>query len=146
MITNDRPLVVIESPFSAPTDKEITRNVYYAMLAVRDSLGKGEAPYASHLFFTQLLDDSLENERILGIDAGLAVTANAKSTIIYADLGISTGMQYGMEVAERLNRKIIKRYLFNKSLSINDMEKLIFNTSEQLGLPRPAAVKAIYIK
>ena len=146
MSINKRNLVVVESPFSAPTNKEIIRNVYYAMLAVRDSLDKGEAPYASHLFFTQMLDDSLEYERMMGIDAGLVVASGARYTVVYADLGISSGMQYGIDAAAKLNRNIIKRYLFDKSLSIKDIERLIFDASKRYGLPRPDAVEAIYIK
>ena len=58
MTETSKPFTVIESPFSAPTIDELVRNIQYAMLAVRDSLSRGEAPYASHLFYTQMLDDN----------------------------------------------------------------------------------------
>ena len=40
----ESPFTVIESPFTAPTTDGLVRNVQYAMLAVRDSLARGEAP------------------------------------------------------------------------------------------------------
>ena len=52
-----RPKVQLESPFGAPTRENIITNVAYALLAMRDSLGRGEAPFASHLLYTQMLDD-----------------------------------------------------------------------------------------
>ncbi len=52
--------VIIESPYSG----DIPRNLLYARLCVFDCLNRGEAPYASHLFFTQVLNDNdLEKER-----------------------------------------------------------------------------------
>lgn len=65
-----RPLVIIESPYAG----DVLRNVSYARAAVRDSVLRGEAPIASHLLFTQagVLQDDIENERAMGIEAGLA--------------------------------------------------------------------------
>lgn len=99
-----RKFTLIETPFSAPTEEGIVRNVSYAMLAVRDSLARGEAPYASHLFFTQMLDDNNPHERELGINTGLAIGALASQSAIYTDLGISRGMEYGIAHAEQLGR------------------------------------------
>jgi hypothetical protein len=42
-------LVIIESPYAG----DVEPNVAYAKAAVLDCLSRGEAPYASHLFFTQ---------------------------------------------------------------------------------------------
>lgn len=44
-----RRLVVVESPYAG----DVERNVAYAKRCVLDCLKRGEAPYASHLFFTQ---------------------------------------------------------------------------------------------
>lgn len=63
-------LVILESPFAG----DVKRNILYARMCVRDSLGRGEAPIASHLLYTQsgILNDNLPEERQWGIDAGLA--------------------------------------------------------------------------
>jgi hypothetical protein len=89
--------VILESPYAGDVD----RNVTYARLCLRDSLLRGEAPIASHLLYTQpnVLDDNLPEERQLGIDAGLSWREVAEATVVYTDLGISKGMQYGIDKA-----------------------------------------------
>lgn len=92
-------LVILESPYAG----DIEENVKYARAAVRDSLLRGEAPIASHLLYTQegILDDSKEDERRHGIDAGLAWRRVADASVVYMDRGISTGMQYGIDAAKK---------------------------------------------
>lgn len=102
-------LVIVESPYAG----DIESNVAYARAAVRDCLLRGEAPLASHLLYTQpgVLRDEVPAEREHGIDAGLAWGRVAEVTIIYTDLGISRGMQYGIDSATRAGRPIEYRSL-----------------------------------
>lgn len=95
-------LVAIESPYTG----DVERNVRYAKACVMDCLRRGEAPYASHLFYTQvgLLDDTNPEERKLGMEAGKAWELNAVLTVIYTDLGISKGMAWGIEECEAAGR------------------------------------------
>jgi hypothetical protein len=95
-------LVIIESPFAGATLAEELDNIAYARAAVRDSLGRGEAPIASHLLYTQrgILDDNIPSERQWGIDAGLAWRAVAQGSVVYTDRGISKGMEYGIAAAK----------------------------------------------
>lgn len=90
-------LVILESPFAG----DIETNIRYARACVRDSLLRGEAPIASHLLYTQegILNDDIPSERQHGIDAGLAWREVATGSVIYTDLGISRGMQYGIDAA-----------------------------------------------
>lgn len=107
-------LVILESPFQAPTPELIERNVAYARAAVMDCLSRGEAPYASHIFFTQpgLLDDSIPQQRALGILAGLAWGKKADATVVYCDLGTdSPGVKHGIERARAEGRPVEERYL-----------------------------------
>lgn len=96
--------VIIESPYAG----NIEKNVEYARKCVRDSLLRGEAPIASHIMYTQqgILDDAVAEERRQGIDAGLEWRHVADATVVYADLGISPGMKYGIEAAERSGKKL----------------------------------------
>lgn len=100
--------VILESPFAAPDEAGVTRNVAYARRAMRDSLLRGEAPMASHLLYAAsgALDDTNPDERALGIDAGLAWGREAALTVVYRDLGISKGMQYGIDRAIREGREV----------------------------------------
>lgn len=120
------------------------RNVQYTMLAVRDSLSRGEAPYASHLFYTQVLDDNDSNERQLGIDAGLAICRHADQTTIYADLGVSRGMEYGIETARKASRNIIERRLLPHATSLDEINTLLLQEYEKHDLPSPNVIASIY--
>lgn len=91
--------VIIESPYAGKTPEETQKNVEYARACLRDSLMRGEAPFASHLLYTQegVLDDTIPNERIRGILAGFAWRDAAERTAVYIDLGVTEGMSDGIE-------------------------------------------------
>jgi hypothetical protein len=95
-------LVIIESPFAG----DIARNIAYASACMRHCLSLGEAPFASHLLYTQALNDQIVRERAKGIAAGLAWARRADATIVYDDFGISDGMRLGIEDAKRCGRPI----------------------------------------
>ena len=105
-------LVVVESPFAG----DVEANIEYARACVRDSLLRGEAPIASHLLYTQpgILDDDIPAERQQGIDAGLAWRAVAQASVVYADRGISRGMEYGMAAAKAAGLPVEIRSLSEK--------------------------------
>lgn len=92
--------VIIESPFKS--DNELLTKKYkkYLALAIADSLERGEAPFASHGFYTLYLDDSIQEERKKGICAGFAWGKVAELVAIYADYGISAGMKAGIKRAK----------------------------------------------
>lgn len=87
--------VILESPYSG----DVETNVRYARACVRDSLKRGEAPLASHLLYTQdgILDDTVPEERDLGIGAGLAWLKEADKHVFYVDRGLSGGMRDAMK-------------------------------------------------
>jgi hypothetical protein len=83
--------VVIESPYAG----DVERNLEYARRAMRDCILHDEAPYASHLLYTQpgILNDNDPTERALGIFLGFAWRDLADSVIFYTDYGWSSGMK-----------------------------------------------------
>lgn len=96
--------VILESPYAGLDDLERERNRRYLAACLRDSLMRGEAPFASHGLYTlpgALVDDD-PAERTLGIDAGFAWRVVAEATALYVDYGITTGMRLGLEHAERM--------------------------------------------
>ena len=103
--------VLIESPLAAATVDDRLRNIQYARECVLDCLRRGEAPYASHLFFPQVLDDTNPVERQLGIEAGLLWGEAADRTVVYQDLGVSPGMQLGIARAHDVGRGVEYRKL-----------------------------------
>jgi|ERR1700674_170068 len=101
--------VIIESPYSGDTE----RNVTYARRCLLDSLSRGEAPFASHLLYTQVLDDSKPSERLLGMESGSAWYQVADAVIVYRDFGISAGMRIGIQLAGKLGRPVEYREVGN---------------------------------
>lgn len=106
--------VLVESPYMYrhPDAGEraigLLRNVTYARLAMRDCFLRGHEPFASHVLYTQplILNDDVPEERDLGINAGLSWGAMAERTVLYVDLGISTGMRFGVENAQKAQRPV----------------------------------------
>lgn len=95
------PLVIVESPFAHAVHE--IKGLYrdYLREAARDCFLREEVPFASHALFTQWLDDDDAHERQVGIAGGLVFAAGyAQRSVVYHDLGISTGMTTGIESAE----------------------------------------------
>lgn len=92
-------LVIVESPYAGAVEEHIQ----YAQDALHDCLMRGEAPFASHLLYTQpgVLRDDVPHERRQGIDAGHAWMRVADYVVVYVNLGISPGMQKGIDAAQQ---------------------------------------------
>jgi len=103
--------VIIESPYAG----DVKRNITYAKHCMNDSLRRGEAPIASHLLYTQdgILDDDIPEERMLGINAGLAWKSVADKQVFYIDYGYSSGMKYAKEYAVKNNIEIEERQILD---------------------------------
>ncbi len=101
--------VIIESPYAG----DVERNLRYLRACMADCLARYEAPFASHGLYTQpgVLDDTIQDERDLGIKAGFAWREVAHLTAVYADLGITKGMQAGIHDATTRNRPLEFRRL-----------------------------------
>lgn len=105
--------VVLESRFSAPDVRGLVFNKKFTLACMRDCFLRGEAPYASHVIYAQthILDDFIASERALGMHAGFLWGDLALKTVVYTDLGISTGMQMGIDHAEKMGRLVEYRTL-----------------------------------
>ena len=101
--------VLVESPYAG----DILTNLNYARAALADCLKRSEAPFASHLLYTQpgVLDDKIPAERAMGIEAGFAWGRLADVTVVYTDLGITPGMNLGIIQAEAEGRPVEYRDL-----------------------------------
>ena len=105
--------VQLESPFAGSNPTARGLNQLYLRAALRDSLLRGEAPFASHAIYAQqfVLDDSIPAERALVIETDLAFLSVAEKVVVYVDRGIGSGMAQGMESARELGIEIEKRSL-----------------------------------
>lgn len=120
--------VVIESPLSG----DFVRNVRYARLCMLDSLRRGEAPFASHLLYTQMLDDVVPDQRRLGMNAGFVWGEVGELRAFYCDLGISSGMEEGEREAQKVGQRTIRRFL------PEDLMRLL-DTDEDIGATEACA-------
>lgn len=111
-----KKLVILESPYNG----DVERNIKYARAALEDSVRFfGEAPIASHLLYTQCLDESKAEDRQLGIDAGLAWHRVCDYAVFYIDLGYSAGMLDAQVLYRREGIKMIERRLFGWPVQTN---------------------------
>ena len=98
---------ILESPFALDVEK----NRLFAIACSRDMLQRGEAPFASHLIYPQLLTKYTEEERQKGMAAGRAWIQVAEVSVVYTDLGITEGMIRGIAEAEAKGVTVERRRL-----------------------------------
>lgn len=96
-----------------PWEAELQKNIDYARACMADCLKRGEAPFASHLLYTQpgVLDDTVPDERKLGIEAGWAWRSASAKSVVYTDRGTTIGMKMGIEAAGKMGHPIEYRTL-----------------------------------
>lgn len=105
-----RDLVNLESPYAGNVDLHIM----YAQFCMHDCLvNYNEAPFASHLLYTQpnVLDDDIPEERSHGIEAGRDFAYMTDKTVVYTDLGVSSGMKWALDHADEIKHPVIERQL-----------------------------------
>lgn len=128
--------VVIESPYAG----DVVRNLAYARAAMHHCLLQNEAPFASHLLYTQpgVLDDNNRAERSLGIQAGFVWREHADLTAVYIDYGITPGMWAGIIHAHATGIPITWRTLIaSDEESVALINAAIREWSQQLAATYP---------
>ena len=96
-------VIIVESPYKSTSELELQFKLAYARALLDHVLKRGDCPLASHLLYTQVLDDRDVAHRKLGISAGLAPLKFADGHAFGVDLGISDGMRQAMEIAKTGN-------------------------------------------
>ena len=128
-------LVIIESPCKATSIAQQLRNRKYAIKCMLDSIDKGEAPFAAHLLYPQILTEETVDDQNVGIKLGLQWGEKAAKTIVYQDLGITSEMNYGIRNAFRHGRPIEYRNIPNAiDHNIDSLEALALEVSEYFGV------------
>tara|TARA_R110000765_G_scaffold26802_1_gene65500 strand:+ start:81 stop:437 length:357 start_codon:yes stop_codon:yes gene_type:complete len=110
--------VIIESPYAG----DLVNNVSYARGCLWDSLSRQESPFASHLLYTQVLNDKIPEQREMGLRLALSWYNTADLCAVYTDLGISSGMEHGIAYAYSIGLTVEKR-------SIKDASQTSFGPS-----------------
>lgn len=110
-----RPRVIVCSPYAG----DVERNVAYAKEALSHSISMLEAPLASHLLYTQVLDDNCPVERMIGLGCEKAWGFRADTVVFYVDYGMSAGMLNTLAWAERFEIPVEYRTL-HRSFEVTD--------------------------
>jgi len=92
-----KPLVYIASPLSG----DVEQNLEFARKACRFAIEQEVTPFAPHLLYTQMLDDSNPADRQIGIDMGNQMLELCDELWLCGDR-ISEGMANEKELAEQL--------------------------------------------
>lgn len=111
--------VILCSPYRPDCDPDsieyvniLARNLNYVRACVSDSIfNHKEAPFASHLLYTQILDDKIPAQRALGLEAEHSWFQGAHTVVMYIDLGISEGMLKAERLAGCMGMRVEKRII-----------------------------------
>lgn len=83
----------------------VTNNVSCARIYCKKAMEQGVIPIAPHIYFTQFLNDDIEEERNLGMEAGLQLLLECSEIWVY---GTPTeGMKKEIEYAKEYGIKIV---------------------------------------
>lgn len=114
LMTNKMPqrlLVVIECPYMSEDVANLPRNIKYAEYCLGDSIRRGEAPILSNLLYKQVLNYRVAIEHDTALLSNMSWIAVADIVAVYADYGISPGMQAAINTAKLRMKKIEYRLL-----------------------------------
>lgn len=111
LIWGDPPLTVGDCLGTKIKPCSFKFNIRYAQLCLLDCLQRGEAPFASHLIYTQVLDDRQLDEREHSMRAGLEWASLADLCVVYQDLGVSAGMNAAIAFADNRGVPVERRSL-----------------------------------
>ena len=124
-------IVIIESPYAG----DIEANEAYLESCIKDSFSRGEAPLASHGFYTRYLDDTDTEQRKLGMACGFIWMQVCDLVAVYIDRGISQGMFQGIQQAKA----------YGKTIDIRSLSE-ISKPSARPWIPKELPVRKIPIK
>ena len=101
-----RPVVYVASPYAGDTAGNISRAAEYCRFVVN----KGAIPLAPHLLYPQFMDDSDEDQRILGLRFAISLLYRCDELWVFGKP--SEGMSH--EIAKAKKRGIPIKYYNHK--------------------------------
>ena len=112
--------LVIESPYAG----DVEDNIEFARVVCLYAIYLGYAPIASHLLYTQFLDDDIQEERMLGIEAGLAWSSQAEEVWFCLQEGakLSKGMSLAMDRYTELQMNYSIKYFTWDGMDLNEVD------------------------
>ena len=96
----NRRKIYVASRYAGDVDANVSAAVTYCRLVIDE----GYMPVASHLLYPQILNDSIPEERELGLLFGLALLAACDEVWVFGE--VSPGVAQEIEEAKRLKKQI----------------------------------------
>ena len=105
---------------SSPLRGDVGENVKKARAYAKYIIDTGNSPVLPHLFFTQMLDDYVTDERTAGIACGMKWLEKSDEVWFFAKNAdeFSDGMKTEYDLAVKLNKVI--RFVDPAKIQIND--------------------------
>lgn len=94
------------SPYRAKNSDDLDRNIAYAQELTRKAVDAGYAPVTPHLYLTQCLDDSKEDEREAGMAVAAEILLLCDVVFVGDKYGISEGMASEIRLAKDCEIKV----------------------------------------
>lgn len=102
----------------SPLRGDYGSNIEFARSCMLDSLKRGEAPFAPHILYTQVLDDTNAEDRARGMEAAEAWINACDVMVAYLDRGVSSGMRAEISAAHRIGLRVEGRRFDDPSVCI----------------------------
>lgn len=103
------PRVFICSPYKANSRERRELYRQYAQEMALLAINEGKAPYAPHLYLTDILADENATMRRVGLRVGIEYLKHSDEMWICKRHGVSQGMRLEIDVAERFGIRIIEK-------------------------------------
>jgi hypothetical protein len=99
--------VYVVSPLRASKTRTLVQNTLLVKALCHEVALAGHAVFAPHLLYPLFLDDTIPEERALGISMGLAWLDAVDEVWVYTLYGVSEGMRAEVAYAKALGKKIV---------------------------------------
>lgn len=93
-------IAYICSPYRAQDAETLERNITYAKELTRVAILRGDCPITPHLYLTQCLDESIGEERNIGLVTGMEILRRCDMVIVGIRYGVSEGMAAEIQCAK----------------------------------------------
>ena len=90
---NNKKYIFICSPYRGEKQEDVRQNIVFAKNLSKIVISEGSIPLTPHLYFPHFLDDSNDNERAIGILAGIQWMSLCSSILMADFIKVSSGMQ-----------------------------------------------------
>ena len=110
--------IYVCSRLRADANHTMEEHIKFATEHCKEIVKEGNMPIAPHIYFTQFMDDNIENERTLALKFNFDLLKSCDEIYVYDDEGISSGMQAEIDYSNSNGKTIV--YFKTKNDNFNN--------------------------